>query len=203
MTQRFNAPPGWPQPQPGWAPPAGWQPDPSWPAPPPDWDYWVDDASGGPAPYGAASATSAYPGTPVGAPPGGEAAAALAQQAVGSARKTIYTGLGLLGVGIVVNVVSIMNPGNDGRATVWYGLIIFGLLIAIRGIVAYVKAKKVASFAPGGGFDPSVYSAGGGPPGTRPGGTVPGVTAPGGHYPDANGQQGDAPGAPRPGEYRP
>jgi hypothetical protein len=38
---RFNSPPGWPEPPPGWVPPDGWTPDPSWPPAPPDWTYWV------------------------------------------------------------------------------------------------------------------------------------------------------------------
>lgn len=39
---RFNAPPGWPQPAPGWSPPPEWRPDPSWPPAPPGWRFWVD-----------------------------------------------------------------------------------------------------------------------------------------------------------------
>ncbi len=38
---RFNPPPGWPAPRPGWTPPPGWQPDPSWPQAPPGWQLWV------------------------------------------------------------------------------------------------------------------------------------------------------------------
>ncbi|GLY71331.1 DUF4041 domain-containing protein [Amycolatopsis taiwanensis] len=41
---RFVPPPGWPQPTPGWVPPAGWQPPPSWPPAPPDWQFWVAEA---------------------------------------------------------------------------------------------------------------------------------------------------------------
>ncbi|WP_027946096.1 hypothetical protein [Amycolatopsis taiwanensis] len=41
---RFVPPPGWPQPTPGWAPPAGWQPPPSWPPAPAGWQFWVADA---------------------------------------------------------------------------------------------------------------------------------------------------------------
>jgi hypothetical protein len=41
---RFVTPPGWPPPEPGWVPPAGWQPHPSWPPAPPDWQFWVADA---------------------------------------------------------------------------------------------------------------------------------------------------------------
>jgi len=47
----WRAPPGWPQPPPGWVPPAGWHAPPEWPAPPADWVYWVPAA---PAPPPAA-----------------------------------------------------------------------------------------------------------------------------------------------------
>jgi hypothetical protein len=40
---RFNPPPNWPPPPPGFVPPPRWQPDPSWPPPPPGWQVWVDD----------------------------------------------------------------------------------------------------------------------------------------------------------------
>jgi membrane protease YdiL (CAAX protease family) len=33
--------PGWPEPPPGWVPPAGWKPSPDWPAPPADWQFWA------------------------------------------------------------------------------------------------------------------------------------------------------------------
>ena len=40
MSKQWQAPPGWPQPPPGWSPWSGWQPDPSWPSPPPGWQWW-------------------------------------------------------------------------------------------------------------------------------------------------------------------
>jgi hypothetical protein len=40
---RYNPPPGWPPPPPGFTPKPGWQPDPSWPPPPPGWQLWVND----------------------------------------------------------------------------------------------------------------------------------------------------------------
>jgi hypothetical protein len=40
---RYNPPPGWPPPPPGFTPGPGWEPDPSWPPPPPGWPLWVDD----------------------------------------------------------------------------------------------------------------------------------------------------------------
>lgn len=41
----FNPPPGWPKPPKGWTPPNGWKPDSAWPAPPPDWQFWIPDAT--------------------------------------------------------------------------------------------------------------------------------------------------------------
>ena len=38
--ERFNAPPGWPDPPPSWRPHPGWQPDPAWPAAPQGWRFW-------------------------------------------------------------------------------------------------------------------------------------------------------------------
>src|SRR5215467_11729082 len=53
MGLRFNPPPNWPPPLPGFVPPPRWQPDPAWPPPPPGWQLWVpDDAEPtGPADY--------------------------------------------------------------------------------------------------------------------------------------------------------
>ena len=48
---RFNPPPNWPAPPPGWTPPQGWAPHPSWPPPPAGWQLWIADP-------GAASAIS-------------------------------------------------------------------------------------------------------------------------------------------------
>ena len=48
---RFNPPPNWPAPPPGWTPSQGWAPHPSWPPPPAGWQLWIADP-------GAASAIS-------------------------------------------------------------------------------------------------------------------------------------------------
>jgi hypothetical protein len=45
MGYRFNPPPNWPAPPPGWVPVPGWQPSPEWPAPPPGWQLWIDDTT--------------------------------------------------------------------------------------------------------------------------------------------------------------
>nr|WP_306432864.1 DUF4041 domain-containing protein [Streptomyces harenosi] len=62
MTYRFNPPPGWPTPAPGWLPPPGWQPDPSWPVPP-GWQLWVPEqpTAQPAAPAPRSGATSAAP----------------------------------------------------------------------------------------------------------------------------------------------
>jgi hypothetical protein len=38
---RFNPPPNWPTPSPGWEPGPDWSPDPSWPPAPPGWQFWM------------------------------------------------------------------------------------------------------------------------------------------------------------------
>lgn len=48
---RFNTPPNWPQPPPGWVPDPQWRPDPAWPAAPPGWTFWIpNEAPPAPAP---------------------------------------------------------------------------------------------------------------------------------------------------------
>jgi hypothetical protein len=41
MAHRYNSPPNWPPPPPGWTPPPGWVPDPSWGPAPEGWDFWT------------------------------------------------------------------------------------------------------------------------------------------------------------------
>lgn len=50
MGYRFNPPPNWPAPPPGWVPAPGWGPSPEWPAPPPGWQLWIDDTAPAPSP---------------------------------------------------------------------------------------------------------------------------------------------------------
>jgi hypothetical protein len=63
MGYRFNPPPNWPAPPPGWVPSPGWRPSPEWPAPPPGWQLWIDDMA--PGPSSAASGTASSPQTGV------------------------------------------------------------------------------------------------------------------------------------------
>jgi hypothetical protein len=44
--KRFNTPPGWPEPPPGWLPSSDFTPDPSWPPPPEGWELITDDGQG-------------------------------------------------------------------------------------------------------------------------------------------------------------
>ncbi|HIZ37588.1 MAG TPA: hypothetical protein H9815_17565 [Candidatus Ruania gallistercoris] len=145
MSQRFNAPPGWQVPE-GFVPPTGWQPDPSWPPAPAGWNFWVDDAAPGNGPP-AAPAAGYGPAAPSGYGDGashapGSANSALAVTRVKNARKSVLIGIGVFVVGLIINVVSLANPGNDGRSTLWWGILLIGIVIAIRGIVDYSKAKK-------------------------------------------------------------
>jgi len=57
MGYKFNPPPNWPAPPPGWAPSPGWRPPPEWPAPPPGWQVWLDDTA--PTPSSAVASGSA------------------------------------------------------------------------------------------------------------------------------------------------
>lgn len=43
MGWRYNPPPNWPQPPPGWTPPPGWQPDPAWGPPPDGHQFWLHE----------------------------------------------------------------------------------------------------------------------------------------------------------------
>ena len=45
VQERFNPPPGWPEPPPGWTPPPGWRPNPAWPPAPPGWQFWLPENS--------------------------------------------------------------------------------------------------------------------------------------------------------------
>lgn len=74
MGLRFNPPPNWPPPPPGFVPPPRWQPDPDWPPPPPGWQLWVpDDAAERPGGFARRppefAAGPARPGPGVTAPP--------------------------------------------------------------------------------------------------------------------------------------
>lgn len=41
--KRYNSPPNWPPPPPGWQPDPSWRPDPAWGPAPAGWVFWVDE----------------------------------------------------------------------------------------------------------------------------------------------------------------
>jgi hypothetical protein len=45
LSLRFNPPPNWPAPPPGWTPLRGWAPPAFWPLPPAGWQFWIQDLS--------------------------------------------------------------------------------------------------------------------------------------------------------------
>jgi uncharacterized protein DUF4190 len=61
---RFNPPPNWPPPPPGFVPPPRWQPDPDWPPAPPGWQLWVPDDSAAGRPDGFAAGPRVPPRPP-------------------------------------------------------------------------------------------------------------------------------------------
>src|SRR5829696_2185774 len=44
---KFNPPPNWPAPPPGWTPPQGWKAPANWPPPPKGWKFWLPDEKDG------------------------------------------------------------------------------------------------------------------------------------------------------------
>src|SRR5215207_6806986 len=44
---KFNPPPNWPAPPPGWTPPQGWKAPANWPPPPKGWKFWRPDEKDG------------------------------------------------------------------------------------------------------------------------------------------------------------
>jgi hypothetical protein len=139
---RFNPPPGWPPPPPGFAPDDGWRPDPSWPPAPPGWQLWVSDEperdpavglTPGYIGYWTAPAPPGYAQTPPGyaqAPPGysqwaGWGPAVLPPSGTdGMAIAGFILGLvGIVGISAILGIVfgsvalgRIRRTGQPGRA---------------------------------------------------------------------------------------
>jgi Domain of unknown function (DUF4190)/Septum formation len=133
--RRFNPPPNWPPPPPGFVPPPRWQPDPSWSPPPPGWQVWVDDPP--PGEQGEAPGQEeSYPGgptaldyldgsyTPPDAPgppserPNGFAVAAFVLGAIGGTILSVVLA--------IIALRQIKNTGQRGR-----GLAIAGLAFSV------------------------------------------------------------------------
>jgi hypothetical protein len=164
MGLRFNPPPGWPPPPPGFVPPPGWQPDPSWPPPPPGWQLWVPDetepapapmppvpgpmpAADGPGPagqepYGPPS------GYPAGQLPYGTPAPGAPARTSGFAIASLVLGIiGVILLSVIFGIVALVkirgNPQLRGRGMAIAGLILSGLWLV--GIIALIAIGVTAS----------------------------------------------------------
>ncbi|MEU8802438.1 DUF4041 domain-containing protein [Spirillospora sp. NPDC048819] len=90
---RYNPPPSWPAPPPGWRPPPGWMPDASWPPPPPGWQFWspgpvqTTPPESAPPPYAHQEVGPSVPPTAGSAPLPHEASGASRGRAVFGTRK--------------------------------------------------------------------------------------------------------------------
>lgn len=158
---RFNPAPDWPTPPAGWTPPPGWQPDPSWPPAPPGWNLWLN-ADGSPASAPAGAPTVAAPAAPTsmaptpavpyassdaGASPYAGAPGTASEADVQAAIKQLRSG-GLRSilfgaVAIVVGIgVTIWSASQSSGGRVWYGIILVGIVVIIRGIIQAATAEK-------------------------------------------------------------
>lgn len=134
MALRFNPPPGWPAPHPGWTPPAGWQPDPAWPPVPPGWNFWVDDVH---VPAGyllAAPAGSAGPGPLyAGGQPAAPAPASWKWAAGGAA--AVFVGSLLPFVSYSGLVTADVVPGAR-LASATFGIVLLGFALGLRRVAS-------------------------------------------------------------------
>ena len=136
MAMRFNPPPGWPPPPPGFVPGPSWRPDPRWPPPPAGWQLWVPDQDEWDA--GLTPGYAAHRGQ---SPPQGTSGMAIAAFV-----------LGLLGVailGIIFGVAALRRIGRTRQGG--KGLAIAGIVLSIAWvavIVAVVGASGLGNPAP-------------------------------------------------------
>jgi len=101
MAAKYNSPPNWPVPPPGWTPPKGWKPDPAWGPAPAGWRFWIDENGATSSPAGSSSAVAGVPPKP------------------GNwfSRHKVLTGI-LAGVALLVVGIGIgASGGNDQEAT--------------------------------------------------------------------------------------
>lgn len=125
MPYRFNPPPGWPLPSPGWQPGPNWRPDVSWPTPPVGWSFWIDE------PPGVPQAQSGWPGQASAAVPASHAdqeRPALEKKLISRARdwsppqKIGAAVLGLVILVIVAHFVTEQSPGQHACQVLRAGL---------------------------------------------------------------------------------
>src|SRR5215472_2037103 len=157
---RFNPPPGWPPPPPGFVPGPAWRPDPRWPLPPPGWQLWVQDEDE--RDPGQTAGYRAYPAQSPSASPHSH------RRPAASARTTQLTGspsweraspppsgtsgmaiaafvLGLLGVvilGVIFGVIALRRIGRTHQAG--KGLAVAGIALSVAWVAVAVVLAVVA-----------------------------------------------------------
>jgi Domain of unknown function (DUF4190)/Septum formation len=142
VAMRFNPPPGWPPPPPGFVPGPGWRPDASWPPPPDGWQLWLPDDPDRAAAMVQGQLTPGYVAYgPPQAPPSssGTSGMAIASFVLGL--------LGIVGIsailGIVLGIGALRRIGRTfqrGR-----GLAIAGIILGSSWLVLAVAVAVIAS----------------------------------------------------------
>ncbi len=77
----------------------------------------------------------------------GSSQLAIAEKKAKAAGKQLVMGLIFIVVVVAINGISFLNAGSIGRPTFLWGVLLVGVFVAIRGIVAYVGARKELSAA--------------------------------------------------------
>jgi membrane protease YdiL (CAAX protease family) len=151
----WRSPPGWPEPPPGWVPPAGWRAPPEWPRPPADWVYWVpastQTASYGPPPPQAAQRQPPWPRRP---PPTRQPPPAPLARVEGPARRglvleTCFVQIAFLAPGLLSAIDLLAahfggSPGVDPFASIIPG---HPVANAIFGALTYLQVGAVVPLA--------------------------------------------------------
>lgn len=158
---RFNPPPGWSVPHPGWAPPQGWTPPPHWPPAPEGWQFWIPTtAEGGTAPPRRSKATQKTLWVAIGAGVIALTAVLIAVIAVtnGGSDKSpsnfnMWTPFGGVDAGIADGGRSVMLNTHDTTAswsTKWSGLAYRGQTTCSVDISGHIRDVSHNVATPGG-----------------------------------------------------
>jgi len=135
---RYNPPPGWPPPPPGFTPGPGWEPDPSWPPPPPGWPLWVDDDEA-PA-RGWTGAATPPPGSDPGLQRGGTSRWAIASLILG-----ILAVIPLSVICAGVGLSRIKRIGQRGRGLAFAGLALSAIWLVVIIAVSTLSGNATQS----------------------------------------------------------
>ena len=110
---KFNPPPNWPASPEGFTPGPDWAPDPALPPPPPGWQLWVED----------------------GVPLPGETTQS--QRHHKQATTSFFVGVAVFLAGAISTIIASSNGGF-----LWYGGMIFGVIVLVRAFVTYRASRK-------------------------------------------------------------